>query len=351
LLSERPTTHPRSSACARIGAGALSLAILLVAAGAQADPPSDAPADDKTDRPTPKPALAPEPDTYPSSPSLPLQPRATSDKVMTPPDDLGHDDTSWKPRREYRFGTADYVITGAAIGGIIVGAVVSPSGNRWRGGILIDEDARDALRFESLRGRYWVRDASDVGISLASTWPFLVDALVTAWWYRGRVDVARNMALVSAQAFALASATQSLGNLLGSRERPFGRLCGTEIPEKSVDCEPDVRYRSFFSGHATLAFTGAGLVCANHLGLGLLGTTGDILSCAFGYGAATMTSLFRVMSDMHYVSDAVIGAVVGTAAGIAVPLLHFKPPTEPAAGKVDVRLGPVGQGIGLVGSF
>lgn len=260
-------------------------------------------------------------------------------------------DTGWRPRREIHFGTADYVITGSAVSAIIVGAVVTPSGNRWRGGILFDEAARDALRFDSLQGRYWVRDMSDVGISLATTWPFLVDALVTAWWYRGRADVARDMALVSSQAFALAAGVQSLGNLVGSRERPFGRLCGKDIPEKSVDCEPDVRYRSFFSGHATLAFTGAGLVCAHHLGLGLLGPTGDILSCVGGYATATMTSIFRVMSDMHYASDALIGAAVGTAAGLAIPFLHFERPKAIATKAVDVRLAPVGQGLGMQGTF
>ncbi len=269
-----------------------------------------------------------------------------------PDEGRGTNDTQWHPRRELHFGTADYVVTGAAVAVVISGAVITPSSRQWRGGILFDEDVRDALRVGSLRGRYFVRDMSDVGVSLASTWPFLVDALVTAWWYRGRADVARSMALVSAEAFAIAAAVQGGANLLGSRERPFGRLCGTEIPEKSVDCEPDVRYRSFFSGHATLAFTSAGLLCANHLGLGLLGKTGDILTCAGGFTVATATSVFRVMSDMHYATDVALGALVGTAAGLAVPLLHLRrPATEPAAGKIDVRLGPVGRGIGLVGSF
>lgn len=268
------------------------------------------------------------------------------------PEGGGTDGGHWHPRREVHFGTADYVITGAAVGVIVSGAVITPASRQWRGGILFDEDVRDALRIGSMRGRYFVRDMSDVGVSLASTWPFLVDALVTAWWYRGRADLARDMALVSAEAFAIAAAVQGAANIVGSRERPFGRLCGTEIPEKSVDCEPDVRYRSFFSGHATLAFTSAGLLCANHLGLGLLGKTGDVLTCAGGFTVATATSVFRVMSDVHYTTDVAIGALVGTAAGLAVPLLHFRrPASEPEAGKVDVRVGPVGRGIGLVGTF
>lgn len=277
--------------------------------------------------------------------ALLVAPRAWADELSEP------EKARWAPRRELRFGTADYVVTGAAGAAVIAGVAITPTGRVWRGGILFDEDARDALRFRSVRGRYTVRDMSDIGVSLASAWPFLVDSLVTAWWYRGRADVALDMALVGVEAFAVAAAVQSSGNLLGTRERPFGRLCGTEIPLRSVDCEPDVRYRSFFSGHATLAFTGASLVCAHHLGLGLLGRRGDVWSCIGGYTVAALTGLFRMMSDMHYASDTIVGAVVGTAAGLAVPLLHFRPVVPAAGGTIDVRLGAVGQGVGVVGEF
>ena len=211
-----------------------------------------------------------------------------------------------------------------------------------------------------------MRDASDVGVSLASTWPFLVDALVTAWWYRGRADLARNMAFVSAEAFAVAAAVQGVSNDVASRERPFGRRCGNpaaaggEIPEDSVDCEPNVRYRSFFSGHATLSFVSAGLLCSNHLALGLLGPPLDALTCAGAFTVGTLTSVFRTMSDMHYASDVLLGAAVGSAAGFLIPWLHYRSGSpEPAAAGgdarsragVDLRLGPVGRGLGVLGTF
>jgi membrane-associated phospholipid phosphatase len=256
-----------------------------------------------------------------------------------------HDDAtapSWKPRREIHVSAADLVVTGAAAGIVVGAAIARPQPDHWRGGILFDEDARDFLRLKSLGGRYAVRDASDVGVSLASTWPFLVDALVTAWWYRGRADLARNMAMA---------------NDVGSRERPFGRLCGKDIPEDSVDCDGNVRFRSFFSGHTTLTFVSAGVLCSHHLGLGLLGPTLDVITCAGGFAVAAMTSVFRMMSDMHYATDVAVGAVVGSAFGFAVPWLHFRsagvsegrPPS--AAHAVDLRLAPVGRGIGIVGSF
>jgi membrane-associated phospholipid phosphatase len=283
-------------------------------------------------------------------PAAQAPPPRTVDPFGHADEGRGTDGIHWHARREYSTGVGDYVVTGAAAGVIVGTAVVPPRQTHWRGGIAFDEDVRDALRISNLYGRYAVRDMSDVGVSFASTWPFLVDALVTAWWYRGRADLAYNMALVSAEAFALAAAVQGTANYFGSRERPYGRLCGSDIPEKSVDCENSVRHRSFFSGHTTLGFTAAGLVCVNHLGLSLLGPAGDVATCASGIVVAATTSVFRIMSDMHYASDVAVGAVVGTLSGVLVPLLHLKKPGEGATG-LDVRVAPVGQGLGITGTF
>src|SRR5690606_5790145 len=141
-------------------------------------------------------------------------------------------------------GTSDVVITGSAAGVALAMAILAPQNSRVRGGVLFDEDARDLLRVRSLNVRYMVRDASDVGASLATTWPFLVDALLTAWWYRGDGKLARNMALVAAETMAITAAAQGITNTSVARERPYGRLCGDGLPGNSVDCEGNVRYRS-----------------------------------------------------------------------------------------------------------
>jgi membrane-associated phospholipid phosphatase len=261
------------------------------------------------------------------------------------------DGVNWRPKRGMQVGTGDWVITGAAVGVALGAAVVSPLPQHARGGVLIDEDARDFLRARARNTRYGLRDASDVGVSLASTWPFLVDALLTTWWYRGDPKLARNMAIVSAETFAIVAAAQGVTNNLVSRERPYGRLCGEPgFPESSIECQGNVRYRSFFSGHASLSFASASVLCVNHLALGLLGPPWDALTCATGYTVATATALFRVVGDMHYVSDVTVGALVGTSIGLVVPMLHLTPSPSSAA-KIDVRIAPVGQGLGLTGTF
>lgn len=277
-----------------------------------------------------------------------IAPRAHAQPAAPSPDA-----EPWRPKRELSVGTSDWIVTGAALSVALGSSLVAPLPRHARGGVLFDEDARDVLRAKGRDFRYGFRDASDVGVSLASTWPFLVDALLTAWWYRGKPKLAGDMAAVSAQSFALVAALQGVTNNLVSRERPYGRLCGTpELPEETIDCEGNVRYRSFFSGHASLSFTSAGLLCMNHLGLGLLGPPWDALTCASGFTVATATAMFRVVGDMHYVSDVAVGALVGGSIGILVPLLHLTPPvSEPRAGRVDLRFGPVGQGLGVTGTF
>ncbi len=263
-------------------------------------------------------------------------------------------DASWQPKRTIKITTADYFVTGAGVAGAFVGAIFPPRSKHVRGGVLADEDARDFVRLESRSARYQIRDASDVGVSLLSTWPFLVDALISAWWYRGDAALARKMAFMNAEAFALVAAVQGITTNIASRERPYGRLCGTDqIPNATIDCEGNVRYRSFFSGHATLSFTSAALLCSNHLGLGLLGAPWDVLTCATSATVAGATALFRMMGDMHYLSDVTVGAVFGTTMGLLIPWLHWGPPPGAAASidRPDVRVAPVNQGLGLVGTF
>ena len=48
-------------------------------------------------------------------------------------------------------------------------------------------------------------------------------------------------------------------NVVVSRERPFGKDCGGELPDDAIDCRDSFHYRSFFSGHSAFSFTGGGV--------------------------------------------------------------------------------------------
>lgn len=252
-----------------------------------------------------------------------------------------------------RFTTLDYVVTGAAAAVTLTAAIVTPLPGHFRGGVLFDDGVRNALRLGSPVARYTARDGSDVGLSLAATWPIFVDSLTTAWWYRGSRDVAQEIALIDLEALAVAGAFQGATNLTTSRERPYGRDCGGELPSATADCNGTSRFRSFFSGHATFSFTSAALICVHHTKLELLGAPYDAISCGVGYAVATTTAALRVAGDMHYATDVLTGALVGTLIGYGIPLLHYGRSTADTTttGGLRVHVVPSPGGAGVVGTF
>jgi membrane-associated phospholipid phosphatase len=263
----------------------------------------------------------------------------------------------WKWKR---FSVGDFVITAAGAAVTLTAAIVKPRAQHSLSGpILFDDAARDALRVDTLANRYLVRDASDVGLSLSVSWPFAADALTTAWWYRGSRETAEEMALIDLETLAVSGALQGATNVLVSRERPFGTGCGEgELPEDALDCKGSFHYRSFFSGHSAFSFTGAALICIHHMKNELLGGPWDAISCAGGYAVATTTATFRVAADVHYASDILLGAAVGTLVGYGIPLLHYRNVVAPSAhaggtqpNQLQLHLIPSPGGIGVLGIF
>ena len=259
----------------------------------------------------------------------------------------------WDPQWP-RFGVGDWIITGAGAALTLASAIVPPQRKHYFATFGIDDSVRKAIRMPTIEGRYVARDASDVILSLEATWPFFVDALITTWWYRGSPDAAAQMALVDGEALAIVTAIQGATNTLASRERPYGQTCGGLTPEQTNDCEGNVRYRSFFSGHTAFTFMAAGLICVHHEKLDLLRGAGDHIACVTAYAGAAATGIFRMAADVHYVTDVAVGALVGGIVGVGVPLLHYRKanlaPKEKAS-SVDMHLVPVGAGVGVGGTF
>lgn len=323
-----------------------------VTAPGEAAAPQEQPRSELEGAPPPAPAE----DKLVVSPQVPIKkPRPVSQVPLVSTD--APPPLIWKWRT---FTLADYLVTAAAAGTTLTAAIVKPSGShKLSGGILFDNAARDTLRADALADRYIFRDASDVGLSLAVTWPFVTDALITAWWYRGSRESAQEMALIDLQALSISGALQGVTNVLVSRERPFGRDCGEgELPADAIDCTGSVHYRSFFSGHSAFSFTGAALICVHHFKNDLMGAPWDALSCAGGYAVAATTATFRVVSDVHYASDILLGATVGTLVGYGVPLLHYRTGgakktahgfEQPPA--LQMTLVPSPNGIGVAGIF
>ena len=346
-----------------VSCAALGLVTLLPAHARAVDPgsPPDEPPtskeleeatapDQEADPLNPAPTPLARPDLPPRKQPRPVNALPLVSKDAPPP-------LIWKWSK---FSTTDFAVTIGAAALTLSAAIVKPRGQHSLSGpIGFDQDVREALRADRLALRYDYRDASDVGLSLAVAWPFVGDALTMAWWYRGSRETAEQMALINLQTLAVSGALQGLTNVIVSRERPFGPGCGQgELPADAIDCEGSFHYRSFFSGHSSFSFTGAALVCIHHMENQLLGPPWDAISCATGYAVAGATATFRVVADVHYASDVLLGATVGTLVGFGVPLLHYRRigggprlRTDSARYEPTLNLVPAPGGVGLAGTF
>jgi hypothetical protein len=377
-----------------LGFAALTLALMLVAPPAFADDDDMPPPPEETDEPPPPPppppAPTPEPPTTPFEPP-PAPPPAqqipsTPDEPPVPDDAKTQFDRLARPPaqpvpvptpspvvlggkplppgrfarplewKRSRFSKLDFGILLAAGGATLAAAIVKPGTSHLRGPILFDKPIEEALSSPSTQQAYIYRDASDTGLSLLATWPFMVDAFITAWWYRGSRDTAEQMALIGLETLAVSGAIQGVTNVLVSRERPYGPKCGQPggEPSNAIDCTGSTHYRSFFSGHSAFSFTSAALICFQHTELKLLGGPWDAISCGGAYAVAAATATFRVTGLEHYPRDIHPGALIGSAVGWGVPLLHSRNPnvgTVKTTGGLTMRIVPNGTGAGVVGVF
>lgn len=138
----------------------------------------------------------------------------------------------------------------------------------------------------------------------------------------------------------IANGIKEWTKLLVYRARPY--MYFDDYPQDKVD-DGDWNC-SFPSGHTTLAFAGAAF------------TTFVFCQCfpdskwkyavaggAFGLAAAT--GALRMASGNHFLSDVLVGAVIGTACGFAIPYLHSKSfygNFEKKSGSANASVSPAG---------
>ncbi len=255
----------------------------------------------------------------------------------------------WDPRWR-KFGAWDYVLVGVGFGASAASVWIPPAPGRWQGRNSVDEWGRSHLGYDDYDAGRWAQDTSDVLLSFNVAFPLLVDSLVVSYWYRRSPVVAKQLALITVEAMAVATLFQGPTAGFASRERPYGRDCGSKLPAELDDCEQNKRYRSYFSGHTSASFATATVTCSHHLRHQLFGSPlADGLACGIAVSSAATVGLMRIVGRQHYVTDVLSGAVVGTLSGLGVPwLLHYRPQSGAIS---NLRLVPDGKGLALGGDF
>lgn len=245
----------------------------------------------------------------------------------------------------------DVAFLGVTGGVALAMQFVSPDrDDPWRKTWGIDEDVRKTMRLTDAGDRRVARTTSDLLAGLLVTYPIVVEAGVNAAWAKSSPRVGAEMAMMHLQTLGLTAALVGASKVASSRERPYGRLCGSELSAESTDCAGDDRYLSFFSGHAAFAFASASTICSQHLRWDLWGDTPAWIPCSSSYLLAATTGLLRSAADRHYVTDIVTGAVVGTAIGWLIPWTHHRSSSR-ERGDVEWSLRANGVGFGVSGVF
>lgn len=139
----------------------------------------------------------------------------------------------------------------------------------------------------------------------------------------------------------LATVFNQMVKMSFGRQRPFVRALPPE--QRGLTDRPADNNLSFYSGHTSQAFSiavSAGVV-AHMRGYRYRG-----LVWAVGLPLAAAMPLLRMAGARHYLSDVLAGAVMGSAFGVAVPLL-----LHPRTQALPIQASASRHGLRLSGSF
>jgi membrane-associated phospholipid phosphatase len=147
--------------------------------------------------------------------------------------------------------------------------------------------------------------------------------------------------LIITEAVAFSTFLNQATKLLIARERPF--VHGLPAEERTKTALPSDNNVSFYSGHTSMTFS---LAAAAGTVASLRGYRLMPLVWATLMPLAAATGYLRMGADKHYFSDVLVGAVVGAAVGVAMPLLFHG-----RQGDNLVPIGSGGDGIPATGSI
>jgi len=248
-------------------------------------------------------------------------------------------------------GAWDFVAVGTlGVATVVLQVTYTPATvPNWTGGILADDWARRVLRLSSPSARAAASSVSDFLLYGLVVLPF-ADAWLGAGLTYGRPDVAFRLTLIDAEAL-LATTFVTLGSQhLALRARPFTTLC-VHQPTAGECTDGSAQDTSFPSGHTSIAFTVALLECVNHARLDTDHSGWNGAACPVTLAVAGLTGLLRIASDRHYLSDVIVGGLLGAGIGFGVATLHFAlAPTNPTTAVIPV-VAPGYAGLALSGGF
>jgi membrane-associated phospholipid phosphatase len=203
---------------------------------------------------------------------------------------------------------------------------------------VVDRSVRSSLKWDNTSA---ADDASSVIAFIAM--PITAATLPgVAAGYDNHLRYAPIDALLVAEASILAADLNQLVKYIFVRERPYAHfLPHVEGGILGLGESPSDSNLSFYSGHTTLAFalaTSSGTIAfmRNYRLAPMVLSTQLAAAVSVGY--------LRIAADKHYLSDVMVGAVLGSLVGTLVPLIFHAPS---AVQPTPTGTGTTGQGLGV----
>ena len=217
----------------------------------------------------------------------------------------------------------DATVTGAMLLSVGVLAIYQPellpAACRWCEPAAFDSAARDALVWkENARTADTLSTVLVAAVPASALTYLLLSANGAGDFNAGLVD-----SLLVTEAAAAALLVNQVVKLLVGRQRPyahFGNDLGYSRSEDNV---------SFYSGHTSLAFS---VVAATVTVASMRGYAGAGIVAGVGFTLGVGIGYLRIAADQHYVTDVLVGAVIGGLVGWAVPRIFHSPSPAPSTG-------------------
>jgi len=282
--------------------------------------------------------------------------------VVTPQFPVGRSGLHWHDHWR-SVGAPEYVSIGVLGASLLAVNLFIPTADEpsWNKPILFDSAVRDALRIGSADGRDAASKVSDVLFVLEVLHPTVIDPFLVAWWKRESPFVAWQMFVIDAQAYGLTLLINDLTKRATARARPWTSTADCATHPKGSECGSGGPNQSFYSGHAAVTATGAGLICAHHTQLSLYQDNFlDTGTCVLAVAGTAVTGAMRIASDNHWTTDVVVGHLMGYLSGYLLPtLLYYKEfrvtPHDDEPDKPSMALAPLARdgalGLTLFGMF
>lgn len=232
-------------------------------------------------------------------------------------------DLQWKDEWP-RFRATEAIVTGVTGAALITLYLIPRVPPTWGKPVLFDEALRNTFRTDDTTVRDNWQRWSTYGYYSMIAYPVLIDGLLVPL-ARGSSEVAAQTTLINLEAFAITGFLFRVTEATFRRARPYVWEC-VERTGSYDSCKDSGLggTNSFISGHTALAATGAALMCTHHARLGLYGNPWDAVACGLGIAVAGAVGIGRMVTDNHYATDVIAGAIVGGLSGWLVPTaLHY----------------------------